>query len=173
MNKNTNLFLGSSIISEWDTSHFFPNFQNINLGISGLTSYELKDKYTMLLTDKYSKTKISNIFLYIGSNDVTNNKIVTDILNNIVEFISLLQTKFQNTKIYYIAIFKSPCRNTNDLKKIDYINNKLRELATISHKFVFYNFNRQLVSKNNFVQDKTHLSSLGYHKLSKSIEKIL
>jgi lysophospholipase L1-like esterase len=173
MNKNTNLFLGSSIISQWDTSHFFPNFQNINLGISGLTSYELKEKYSMLFTDKYTKTKINNIFLYIGSNDVTKNINMSDILNNIVKFITLLQTKFQNTKIYYIAIFKSPCRNTNELKKIDYINNKLRELAMISHKFVFYNFNRQLISKNNFVQDKTHLSRLGYHKLSKCIEKIL
>jgi hypothetical protein len=56
--KRTNLFLGSSIISEWDTSRFFPNHQNINLGISGLKSSDLNKKYSVLFTDKYKNVKL-------------------------------------------------------------------------------------------------------------------
>ena len=104
--EKTNLFLGSSIISKWDTSHFFPNQQNINLGISGLKSSDLNKKYSVLYTDKYKNLKIQNIILYVGSNDITQNKNENDIVKNIIEFIASIQSNFKKAKIFYISIIK-------------------------------------------------------------------
>jgi hypothetical protein len=201
METKTNLFLGSSIISEWDTSHFFPNQQNVNLGISGMKTSDLINKYSVLFTDKYtplnSSTKLpvtisnhapmerpilnlhgyknmkfQNIILYIGSNDVTQDKNEADIIKNIIDFIVMLRVNFKKSKIILIALFKSPDRTADQLKKIDYINKKLRDYAMISKNLFVYNFNRQLVSKNNFMEDKIHLSEIGYQKLTRCMKMI-
>jgi len=168
----TNLFLGSSIISNWDTSRFFPNHQNINLGISGLKSSDLNEKYSILFTDKYKKTKIQNIIVYVGSNDITQDKNENDVIKNIIDFVSLLQFNFKKSKIFFISIFKSQNKKTNHLNKIDYINKKIRDHTMKTTNFFVYNFNRQLVSKENFSEDKKHLSEKGYQTLSNCIKKI-
>lgn len=172
MEIKTNLFLGSSIISEWDTSHFFPNQQNINLGISGMKSSSLNEKYSVLFTDKYKNMKFQNIILYVGSNDVTQDINETDILKNIIDFVETLRASFKKSKIILIALFKSQDRTAYQLKKIDYINKKLRDYAMISQNLFVYNFNRQLVSKNNFMEDKKHLSDIGYQKLTGCMKMI-
>jgi len=172
MEIKTNLFLGSSIISEWDTSHFFPNQQNINLGISGMKSSDLVNKYSVLFTDTYNNMKFQNIILYIGSNDVTQDKNEADIIKNIIDFIALLRTNFKKSKIIFIALFKSEDRTAAQLKKIDYINKKIKDYTMISINIFIYNFNRQLVSKNNFMEDKKHLSEIGYQKLTRCMKMI-
>jgi lysophospholipase L1-like esterase len=170
--ERTNLFLGSSIISKWDTSHFFPNQQNINLGISGLKSSDLNKKYSVLYTDKYKNLKIQNIILYVGSNDITQNKNENDIVKNIIEFIASIQSNFKKAKIFYISIFKSQDITTEQLNKIDFINKKLREYAVKTQNFFVYNFNRQLISKKLLLEDKKHLSEKGYQTLSNCIKKL-
>ena len=170
--ERTNLFLGSSIISKWDTSHFFPNQQNINLGISGLKSSDLNKKYSVLFTDKYKNIKIQNVILYIGSNDITQDKNESDIIKNTIDFIASLQFNFKKSKIFYVSIFKSQDRTAAQLNKIDYINKKIRDYAVITQNFFVYNFNRQLISKNNFLEDKKHLSEKGYQILSNCIKKL-
>ena len=170
--ERTNLFLGSSIISEWDTSRFFPNQQNINLGISGLKSSDLNKKYSVLFTDKYKNIKIQNVILYIGSNDITQDKNESDIIKNTIDFIASLQFNFKKSKIFYVSIFKSQDRTAEQLNKIDYINKKIRDYAVITQNFFVYNFNRQLISKNNFLEDKKHLSEKGYQTLSNCIKKL-
>ena len=172
METKTNLFLGSSIISEWDTSHFFPNQQNVNLGISGMKSSDLVNKYSVLFTDKYKNMKFQNIILYIGSNDVTQDINENDIIKNIIDFITLLRANFKISKIILIALFKSPDRTANQLKKIEYINKKIRDYVMISKNIFVYNFNRQLVSKTNFMDDKKHLSHVGYQTLTNCMKKI-
>ena len=172
MEIKTNLFLGSSIISEWDTSHYFPNQQNINLGISGIKTNDLFNKYSILFTDKYKNMKFQNIILYIGSNDITQDKNENDIIKNIIDFISMLQANFKKANIFFISIFKSPDRTATQLNKIDYINKKIRDYAMTTQKLFVYNFNRQLISKNNFMEDKIHLSDVGYQKLTNCIKKL-
>jgi len=172
METKTNLFLGSSIISEWDTSHFFPNQQNVNLGISGMKSSDIVNKYSVLFTDKYKNMNFQNIILYIGSNDVTQDKNENDIIKNIIDFIAILRVNFKKPKIILIALFKSPDRSDNQLKKIEYINKKLRDYTLISKNTFIYNFNRQLVSETNFMEDKKHLSQIGYQNLTNCMKKI-
>jgi lysophospholipase L1-like esterase len=166
-----NLFLGSSIISKWDTSQFFPKQQNINLGISGLKSSDLHKKYSVLFTEKYKNIKINNIIIYIGSNDITQYRNESDISKNIIEFIASLKFNFKKAKIFYISIFKSQNTTTEQLNKIDYIEKKLRDYAVKTQNLFVYNFNRQLISKKLFLEDKKHLSEIGYQILSNFIKK--
>ena len=98
--------------------------------------------------------KFQNIILYIGSNDVTQDINENDIIKNIIDFITLLRANFKISKIILIALFKSPDRTANQLKKIEYINKKIRDYVMISKNIFVYNFNRQLVSKTNFMDDK-------------------
>jgi lysophospholipase L1-like esterase len=174
MEKYVNIFLGGSIISQWNTSYYFlPDFQIINLGISKLTTNDLIKKYSDILNKIKNKDNIKNIVLYIGSNDVTRNEKESEIVNNIYEFIHFLQKTIKNAKIVFIGILKSPGRTLNEIKKIDHINQKMRELAKHSNNLYLFNFNRQLASINNYQLDKTHLSKTGYSRLSNYLKKIL
>ena len=58
------------------------------------------------------------------------------------------------------------------MNKIDFINKKLREYAVKTQNFFVYNFNRQLISKKLLLEDKKHLSEIGYQILSNSIKKL-
>jgi lysophospholipase L1-like esterase len=116
--------------------------------------------------------KFQNIILYIGSNDITQDKNESDIIKNIIDFISMLRANFKKTNIFFISIFKSPDRTSTQLNKIDYINKKIRDYAMTTQRFFVYNFNRQLISKNNFMEDKKHLSEKGYQTLSNCIKKL-
>jgi lysophospholipase L1-like esterase len=137
-----------------------------------IKSSDLTNKYSVLFTDKYKNMKFQNIILYIGSNDITQDKNETDIIKNIIDFITVLRANFKKSKIIFIALFKSPDRRATHLNKIDHINKKIRDYAMTTQKFFVYNFNRQLVSKNNFTEDKIHLSDVGYQKLTNCIKKL-
>jgi hypothetical protein len=95
-----------------------------------------------------------------------------DIIKNIIDFITVLRANFKKSKIILIALFKSQDRTAVQLKKIDYINKKIRDYAMTTQNLFVYNFNRQLVSKNNFMEDKKHLSEKGYQTLSNCIKKL-
>jgi lysophospholipase L1-like esterase len=75
----TTLFLGSSIIERWDTDIPINNY--VNLGISGLTTNELMEYYSIL--SKYKCTKIEKIIIYIGSNDIVKKNQPDKIVDNI------------------------------------------------------------------------------------------
>jgi len=119
MEKERTLFVGSSIIQKWNTSLYFPN--SINLGIGGLTTEGLKTQVNKSIT---------NIVVYIGSNDITKKTNPTQIITNTTEFILLLQKKYPHIKqIIYVAIMKCPSRTEIQNKKIDEVNRKMREFS--------------------------------------------
>ena len=95
MKKEVNLFLGSSIIYQWDTSYYFSDYNNLNLGVEGLTIESIsKSFYPKINT--VTSMKIKNIIVYIGSNDIvkTNSK-VENILFNIISFL-----------FFYVKLFR-------------------------------------------------------------------
>lgn len=176
MERRVNIFLGGSIISQWNTAYILPNCQNINLGLSKMTANDLLRNYSNVIININNKENIQNIILYVGSNDVTTNKEKEGkIVGNIIDFIKFLQKTINNTNIIFIAILKSPNRKPNEIKKIDYINQKMREFINHNNNnnLYFCNFNRQLRSLENYQSDKTHLSEIGYFNLTRSLQEIL
>lgn len=169
MEKEITLFVGSSIIKKWNTSLYFPN--SINLGIAGLTTQGL---ITQGLITQVNKS-ITNIVVYIGSNDIKKTN-PTQIITNTTEFILLLENNFPHIKqIIYVAILKSPSRTEIQKKKIDYVNRKMREFSqkTENNRIIFCNVNRELSSMYNYLADKTHLSEIGYSILSNKIKSLI
>ena len=156
--RTTTILLGSSIIERWPIQE-----KNIeNLGISGLTSRELMEKYKEI-----PKTKSKNIILYIGSNDITHNISINEIYRNITEFILSINLNTSKTNIIFVAILKSPDRTIQQIQKIDIINRKMREFSQKHPNISFCNLNRELSSSNNYLSsDKKHLSEKGYSILS-------
>lgn len=156
--RTTTILLGSSIIERWPIQE-----KNIeNLGISGLTSRELMEKYKEI-----PKTKTKNIILYIGSNDITHNISINEIYRNITEFILSINLNTSKTNIIFVAILKSPDRTIQQIQKIDIINRKMREFSQKHPNISFCNLNRELSSSNNYLSsDKKHLSEKGYSILS-------
>lgn len=157
------LFLGSSIIQRWKTSKEFPN--SLNLGISSLTSEQLQKSYNTKLQN-YNK-----IILYIGSNDIMQNENINikEIYQNITEFLLYQLSQNKYIHILFVAILKSPNRNEIQNTKIDDLNRKMREFSQKHSNIFFCNINRQLLSENNYLSDKIHLSEKGYSILSKYI----
>ena len=157
--RTTTILLGSSIIERWPITNI--KEKNIeNLGISGLISRELMEKYKEILK---TKTKSKNIILYIGSNDITHNISINEIYRNITEFI----LSIPKTNIIFVAILKSPDRTIQQIQQIDIINRKMREFSQKHPNISFCNLNRELSSPNNYLSfDKKHLSEKGYSILS-------
>jgi len=165
-----NLFIGSSIIERWNP---LPFMNSINLGISGLTSNKLQNKYDNILS-MYPTTR--NIYLYIGSNDIVYNNDIHSTLKNITEFMeSIINKPKHKIKIIFIAILKSPNKTKTQNIQIDYLNRKMREFISSpkNDNYNFCNCNRQLKSSENYLHnDQTHLSPIGYNRLNKCIQKI-
>jgi lysophospholipase L1-like esterase len=161
MKKERTILLGSSIIERWPITNI--KEKNIeNLGISGLISRELMEKYKEIPKTK-TKTKTKNIILYIGSNDITHNISINEIYRNITEFI----LSIPKTNIIFVAILKSPDRTIQQIQQIDIINRKMREFSQKHPNISFCNLNRELSSPNNYLSsDKKHLSEKGYSILS-------
>lgn len=158
----TTLFLGSSIIERWD----IPIDNYVNLGISGLTTNELMDYYSIL--SKYKCTKIKKIIIYVGSNDIIKQNQPDKIVDNITQFFSFLLSIFPKTYIYYIAILKSPNRTKSQKIIINYVNDKIREKSKEKSITKYCNINRELSSDHYYLSDdKTHFSTLGYEKMNK------
>jgi len=126
MKKEVNLFLGSSIIYQWDTCYYFSDYNNLNLGVEGLTIESINKSFYPKI-DTVTSMKIKNIIVYIGSNDIVkNNSKVENILSNIISFLFFLRETFPKSNIIYIAILKTPRRTDTQKKKLDYINKKIK-----------------------------------------------
>ena len=163
--KNNTILLGSSIIERYP-KNLIPN--SLNLGISGLTSDELIQKYYLLPPSN----QYQNIVLYIGSNDITHTQnTVQQIYTNITEFI--LHYLPQNKNIILIAILKSPKRTTSQINKIIWINRKLREFSQKYPNIHFCNLNRELSSPSNYLPDKVHISEKGYSIMSNKVLQMI
>jgi lysophospholipase L1-like esterase len=168
MEKERILFVGSSIIEQWNTCVEFP--ESINLGISGQTTKEFITKKI----EKVANTKeIHNIVVYIGSNDIGKNRNPTEIIQNTIEILIKLQKNFPKIKrIIYVAIMKSPSRTEIQKKKIEKVNMKMREFSQ-KNEIIYCNVNRELSSLENYLADQTHLSNLGYSVLNNKIKRLI
>ena len=180
---NSILLLGSSIIKKWGISLTTnKKIIIINKGISRLvTKNLLSKKYLKMLSylDKCPKY----IIVYVGSNDMkyTSNNLDIDImyldksLNNIILFINILQKMFNNSKIIFISLIKSPYMyENNKIKNINYFNKKLSKICKLEKNVIYVNVNKYLDNKIYFYDDdKIHLNEHGYTIINKSIDKII
>jgi lysophospholipase L1-like esterase len=170
------LLLGSSIIKKWNNPLHLLKMIIINKGISRLVTRNLLSK--KYLSKLYLRKHPKYIVIYIGGNDMqyTNDKLDIDnvyldkSLNNISVFINILQKMFNNSKIIFISVIKSPYMyENNKIKNINYFNKKLSKICKLEKNVIYVNVNRYLDNKMIFYDDKIHLNEHGYAIMDKCI----
>ena len=156
------LFVGSSSIRLWPTSKYFKgNIINRGFGGSHLSDIIY---YFDHIVEKYAP---KTILLYAGDNDIADNKSPEKVLDDFIEFTTLVNDKIAHCALVFIPIKPSPSRwkywpkmkMTNDLIKLyvrDYDNLYYLDTAT------------PMIGENGrpipnlFVSDSLHLSTKGY-----------
>ena len=115
------LFVGSSSIRLWPTSHYFKgNIINRGFGGSHLSDIIY---YFDHIVEKYAP---KTILLYAGDNDIADNKSPEQVLDDFIEFTTLVNNKIAHCALVFIPIKPSPSRwkywpkmkMTNDLIKL-------------------------------------------------------
>lgn len=165
------LLLGSSIIKKWNNPlHLLKKKMIIiNKGISRLVTKNLLSK--KYLNKLHLNKNPKYILIYIGGNDMqyTNDKLDIDnvyldkSLNNVSVFINILRKMFNNSKIIFISVIKSPYMyENNKIKNINYFNKKLSKICKLEKNVIYVNVNRYLDNKMIFYDDKIHLNEHGY-----------
>ena len=177
---NSILLLGGSIIKKWNTLKISnKKYVIINKGISRLVTKNLLSK--KYLEKLYVQKCPKYIIICVGSNDMkyTSNDLTIDkvyldkSLNNIILFINILKKMFNNSKIIFISLIKSPYMyENNKIKNINYFNKKLFKICKLEKNVIYVNLNRYLDNKIYFY-DKMHLNEYGYDIINKNINLYL
>ncbi len=170
------LFLGDSLIEFYDIFKFFPDYRVINSGKGGNTTDDiLENLYTRVY--RYHPTEI---FLQIGTNDITANKTIEEIYQNIKKIVEDIKVELPEVNIYIESLY--PSRGTwsenkgNDRRK--QINQLLQEFCQ-QHNYTYIDMYSSLKEENSdeikeqYVIDGLHLSDEGYEVITNELRKYM
>ena len=156
------LFVGSSSIRLWPTSHYF-NGNIINRGFGGSHLSDII-YYFDHIVEKYAP---KTILLYAGDNDIADNKSPEQVLDDFIELTTLVNDKIDNCALVFIPIKPSPSRWRYWPKMK--ITNDLIKLYVRDHDYLYYLDTATLMIGENgrpiphlFLNDSLHLSTKGY-----------
>lgn len=168
---NRILFIGNSIIKSGNWNQLLNNNDIVNLGISGISSYEIFMQFDALFKGKPKK-----VFFEMGINDIRKAAPLQVLMENFHRILYAVKSKSPLTKIYFISVMpinhamespKNPILAHNDM--IDQLNNTIK---SFTEKFGvnYIEVNSLLKDKEgnldpNYSIDGVHLNALGYEKI--------
>lgn len=174
------VFLGDSITDFFRINEYFHGVYVINRGISGDTT----DGVLFRLPESVYQLKPSKVFLMIGTNDLGENKPEQDIVHNIGQIISAIQTNCPETKIYLESVY--PVSNIRHKKirryivkkrtnkKINRLNKALEELAQGKNITYIDVYSHLVDETGNICLDYTveglHLTVEGYRAVAEVLK---
>lgn len=159
------LFVGSSSIRKWaDLQQAFGTYGVINRGVGGTVI----DDITYYLNDLVFPYQPRQIVLYVGENDVPNEKFTADtILNKTINLYQQIRAKLPDVPIVYISFKPSPSRDKYQ-QKAAAANKLIREFLLKEKNTVFFDIYQPMLSKDGksrpelFVGDMLHMNQQGY-----------
>ncbi|GGE54027.1 lysophospholipase L1-like esterase [Pedobacter psychrotolerans] len=167
------LFVGSSSIRKWDDlNQVFAKYNVLNRGIGGAVTNDI----TFYLNDIVFPYHPRQIVLYVGENDLPNEKTTPDsVLNRTITLYKSIRATLPNTPILYISIKPSPSRAAFKEKAI--ASNALIKAflsKEANTKFVDV-YGLMLTKEGNlrpelFVEDMLHMNAAGYAIWRKAVE---
>lgn len=168
--KNAILFVGSSSINRWKTADSFPDLVVINRGFGGSKMSDLLFHYDSVVKKYNPKT----IVLYCGTNDISANSSVESVIALYKNFFENVAKDLPSTKIIVIANIYAPRRKDNwdNLKKLNQFLLDYKGIKIFDPNPLFVDKDGNPIP-NMYVEDKLHLSPLGYKTLSNSIRPLL
>lgn len=158
------LFVGSSSIRKWDGLQVaFGNYNVLNRGIGGAVINDI----IFYLNDIVFPYAPRQIVLYVGENDLPNEKLTADsILNRTKNLFRLIRTKLPETPIVYISFKPSPSRDKYQdkaLRSVQLIQDFLKKEKNVKYVDVYSPMLKDGKSRPElFVADQLHMNAKGY-----------
>lgn len=169
------LFVGSSSIRKWDNlPQVFAKYNALNRGIGGAVINDI----TFYLNDVVFPYQPRQIVLYVGENDIINDKVTADtVLNRTIALYKAIRAKLPAIPIAYISIKPSPSRDKFRDKAVasnELIKKFLAGEKNTSFIDIFPKMLKDGKSRNElFVDDMLHMNSEGYAIWEKAVKPYL
>lgn len=181
------VFLGDSIIRDYDLNRFFPNIKDklFNCGVSGITSEGLFN----IIKQGVVRHKPKVVLILVGTNDMSevNDKRNEEIIFNIARIICELKIVLKKLNVVLISIL--PCDEARygknaiggggrENSRIMKINSYLSEFENHFKDLIYVNAFDELADKNgniisSYTHDGIHLTLKGYEKLTALLKPII
>jgi lysophospholipase L1-like esterase len=173
---NPVLFVGSSSIRKWDDlTQVFASYNALNRGVGGTIINDI----TFYLNDIVFPYKPRQIILYVGENDIVDEKTTADsVLNRTVALYKAIRLKLPTVPIAYISIKPSPSRDQFRDKAVQ-SNLLIKKFLSGEKNTVFIDIFPQMLNKDGssrkelFVGDMLHMNPDGYAIWQKAVKPYL
>jgi len=170
------LFVGSSSIRKWDNLQLdFGKYNVLNRGVGGTVT----DDISFYVNDLIFAYQPRQIILYVGENDLPNEKNTADsILNKTIRLYNLIRGKMPEVPIAYIALKPSPSREKY-FQKAKKANELIKVFLAKQKNTAFVNIFPLMLTKEGkmrpelFVSDMLHMKPEGYAIWKKAVEPYL
>lgn len=155
---NSIVFAGDSHIEHFALTEVFHSLQIKNRGINYDTSNGLLKR-----VDELAKDQPAQLFIEIGTNDLTLHIAADSIIHNLEQILQRMQIKSPNSRIYLQSVIP----NHFNLPERSVLNNKIKQLAFMHHaSFIDLDpsFLDGGLKKQYDSGDGVHLNGAGYLK---------
>lgn len=164
---NCIIWLGDSITDGCEWSELFPNYNNLNRGVSSDNTFGVLNRLPEIIRRMPAK-----VFILIGINDIARNIPVDVILRNYTKMVERIQQESPRTKIYVQSLLPTNNQFTqfknhqNKEAVIQTVNKGIAQLA-IDKKINFIDLYAAFQDKEGrldvrFTNDGLHLTGAGY-----------
>jgi lysophospholipase L1-like esterase len=168
------LFVGSSTIRMWRTHESFPDLPIVNRGLGGSHISDVIH-YADRVVLPY-KPKV--IVFYAGDNDIARGKSAQRVFEDYRRFAQVVHQKLPATRIIFLAIKPSEQR-WSLWPAMCKANELVRDFSQQDKRLVFADLTAPLLGADGkpqselFLNDKLHLSTIGYSLWTSSLAPIL
>jgi len=169
---NPVLFVGSSSIRKWDDlTQVFAKYNALNRGIGGAVINDI----TRYLNDIVFPYNPRQIVLYVGENDVVDDKVNADtVLNRTITLYKAIRAKLPTVPIVYISIKPSPSRDKFRDKVIG-ANALIKKFLSTEKNTVFVDIFPSMLKDGAgrtelYVGDMLHMNPAGYAIWRKAVK---
>lgn len=181
------VFLGDSIVRDYDLSRFFPDIKTklFNCGISGVTT----DGLFNVIKQGVVRHKPNGIVILVGTNDMSDehDRRNSEIISNISRLVSELKIVLDGVKIALISIL--PCdearygkdsisKSSRSNARIIEINKTLKDFEKYYKDYIFVDAFKELSDStgnliNSYTHDGIHLTVKGYDVLTAILNPVI
>ena len=158
------VFMGSSSILKWDKlQHAFGSYDVMNRGVGG----EIIDDAIFYLKDMVFDYNPRQIVIYVGENDIPNEKFTADsVVNKTKQLYQLIRAQLPTVPVIYISFKPSPSRDKYQ-QKAGEANKKIQLFLAGEKNTVFVDIYSLMLKDGRsrpelFTGDMLHMNQQGY-----------
>lgn len=168
------LYLGDTVFdkSNWDTF----NNDILNEKSNNIASKNSDINYWKNEIEYYKDCTIDKVVLYLGTNDVINERELEDISKDLKSIIDLIDSYYRSVKIYYVSMIVTPSIMDYNYD-MTLVNDSMKSYAQSKDNFEYIDVYNKIIINNELrrglFESDYNLNYLGYNILADEIHKAL